>query len=368
MRIFVASAAGLLTDSRAHGEGLIAWQTFSGLAARGHDLVVCTRRAELQSEPPFTAVELGRTSGLESLEPLAYARAVDRTLSRFGGADSFDVAHWLFPQAPDETVWAPPRGLRFVVGPHSLVWPGGRGRPLRAGDAVRAVARPLFRARRRRAFAAASAVLVSTPAAVSAVPAGARTRVVPFGVDASRFTPAPLPAEPTVLFVGRLEPAKGVRDLVEAFARVRVRGARLLLAGDGPEQAWIEAEKERLGLNGSVLLLGAVPHDEVPGLLERAALVCLPSHGEPFGMALLEAMAAGRAVVATSSGGPRFLVDERGGRLVAPGDPEALAGALAELLDDPALLGRMGRFNRERVERELSLERTLDALEEAYAG
>jgi glycosyltransferase involved in cell wall biosynthesis len=323
---------------------------------------------DLRSEPPFEVVELGRTSRLESLEPLAYARAADRALARFGGPRRFDAAHWLFPQAPDETVWVPPRRMRFVIGPYLPPWPSGRGRPLRAGDAVRVALRPLLRARRRRTLAAASEVLLSTQAATSAIPTGVRGRIVPYGIDPAAFAATPSPAEPTILFVGRLDREKGVRDLVEAFARVRVDGARLLLAGEGPERAWIETRKAELGLNGSLVLLGSVPHDRVPELLDRAALVCAPSHGEPFGMALLEAMAAGRAVVATDAGGPRHLVDERGGRLVPAGEPAVLADALAGLLVDPALTARMGRFNRERVERELSLERTLDALEEAYAA
>lgn len=371
LSIFVPSAAAVITDHRGHGEGLIAWRVLSGLAHRGHELVVCAREIDLHAEPPFRIVEIGRTSSFESVEPLAYARAAGRALASAGGPRRFDVAHWMFPQAAAEAVWAPPAELPLVVGPRFPEWPGGRGRPLRPGDGVRALASPLFRARSRRLLYAASTILLANPDAAATVPAGlrARARVLPIGVDAAAFRPEPLPDAPTVLFVGRLERLKGVRELVPAFARARaaVGDATLLLAGDGPDRPWIEAEARRLGLGRSLILLGPVGHEEVPRLLARASLVCVPSHGEPFGMAVLEAMAAGRAVVATDAGGPRYLVDSRGGRLVAPGDADALAGALADLLGDRAALAETGRANRARVERELSLDRMLDGLESLYA-
>src|SRR5204862_7357867 len=71
LRVLVPSASALLTDHRPHGEGLIAWDVFSGLAARGHELVVCAREAALRSSPPFEVVETGRASRWESVEPLA---------------------------------------------------------------------------------------------------------------------------------------------------------------------------------------------------------------------------------------------------------------------------------------------------------
>lgn len=372
LRIFVPSGAGLLTDSEGHGEGLLAWRTLAGLARRGHDLVVCARSVDLAASPPFETIETGPASARESLEPLAYARRAEKLFRSLGGPARFDLAHWLFPQGAEQTLFAPEPAIPYVIGPHSLAWPAPPRRATRAGDAVRAAARPLFRARRSRALAAASALLVDTPAAAAVLPAAlrARARVVPWGVDVTAFDPAPLPSAPSVLFVGSLSERKGVRELVPAFARARAAlgGATLVLAGDGELRPWVEAEGRRLGLDGSLAVAGPVPHGEVPALMAGSSLVCLPSRGEPFGMTVLEAMAAGRAVVACDAGGPRYLVDgERGGRLVAPGDVGGLADALVELLADPAGLERMGAFNRGRAERSFSLQRTLDALEGVYA-
>ena len=214
----------------------------------------------------------------------------------------------------------------------------------------------------------AAAVLLATPDAARAGAAG-NEHLLPPGVDLARFGPSS-PERARIVFAGKLERAKGVRELVRAFAHVRdqLPEAELVLAGDGPERGWIEEEGARLGLNGSMRLLGPVPHEAVPELLAGATVVCLPSYGEPYGMALVEAMAAGRPVVATAAGGPRFLLDpEQGGRLVPVGDSAALAAALAEVLSDPARAAAMGSFNRAKVEREFSLERALDSLEAIYA-
>lgn len=356
MRLFFPSASSLLTDRLAHGEGLIAWNMLRGLAARGHELVVCCRRAELDAEPGFEVIELGRRSRFESLDPLAYARTV-RRIGRTQGADAW---HWLFPQEPGELQLVPPAGAPLVLGPWPERWPERlpRNRP---GDAVRLALTPFSAYRTRRALRRGR-VLAATPAAAAAI---GTASIVPFGVDADVFTAAPPPAGAPVLFVGRLDRRKGIRELVEAVARVPE--ARLVVAGEGPERPWVEARVRALALGDRVELRGAVPAREVPALLRRAALLCAPSHGEPYGMSVLEAMAAGRAVVATDAGGPRFLVGDGGGALVPVGDVEALARALRSLLRDPPRLARIGMQNRERVERDLSLERMLDRLESVYA-
>lgn len=365
LRIFVPSAAALLTDHAPHGEGLYAWALLTALAGRGHRLVVCAPFARLNAEPPFELVVVGRGSRFESIAPFGYARAVERVLREHGGASRFDVAHWLFPGEGEEAVFAPPTGLPFVLGPRPEPWPApAHSRRLRKGDLVRHVARPLLDVRHDRALDAATVVLVQTPRAAELVAPRHRSKIraLPLAVDTDRFQSEP-PRGQRIAFVGKLEPEKGVRELVEAFAVVhdRLPEATLVLAGEGSLAAWVAAER-RPGLE----LLGPVGHSEVPALYRDASLLCLPSRGEPFGMAILEAMAAGRAVVAGDGPGPRLLVDERGGRIVEPGDVTALSRALLELLLDPELLSRMGRFNRARVESEYSLAGSVSRLEHIY--
>lgn len=362
MNVFVPSAAAVLTDSAPHGEGLIAWHVLAGLAERGHRLVVCAPRVELSAKPPFEVVELGGGSRFESIAPLAYARAARRQLERERARRPVDVVHWLYPAETHRALFVPPAETPFVLGPVFRSWPAGRRRSLRPGDAIRVAIAPIARARHRASLAHA-AVLLATP------DAGPEGTLVPPGVDASRFEPEPARGE-TILFLGRLSVSKGVVELLEAFAEVTTTlpKARLVLAGDGPEREALTRRAAELGLGDRVEVLGPVAHNRVPELVRAAAVFCLPSHGEPYGMAILEAMAAARAVVATDAGGPRFLVGDSGGRLVPVSDPAALARALAELLGDPTLLVEIGRRNRARVERELSLDRMLDRLEEVYAA
>jgi 2-deoxystreptamine N-acetyl-D-glucosaminyltransferase/2-deoxystreptamine glucosyltransferase len=156
---------------------------------------------------------------------------------------------------------------------------------------------------------------------------------------------------------------------VTAFPLIRAKipAARVVFVGDGPDRAWIEAQRERLDFAASIELAGPIAHTRLPTVLRDAALVCVPSYGEPFGMTILEAMAAGRAVVATDAGGPRHLLrDQEGGALVPVGDPSALARTCAELLLDRDLLARAGRGNRRRVEEEFSITRMIDRIEAVY--
>jgi phosphatidylinositol alpha-1,6-mannosyltransferase len=149
-----------------------------------------------------------------------------------------------------------------------------------------------------------------------------------FGIDAEA---------PLVGVVGRLAREKGQLDLIQAWPGViaRVPHARLLLAGDGPDRAAIVERCRRLRLEGSVSLLGAVPHDDVPGLLAALDVVALPARAGWLPPALLEAMAAGRPVVACAAGAvPDALTDEETGLLTRPGDAFGLASAVGRLLLD----------------------------------
>lgn len=364
LRIFVASAADLLTDHASHGEGLIAWSIFSRLAERGHDLVVCAQTADLHGEPPFELIETGRSSRLQSLEPLARMRRARKLFEDLGGAERFDVVHWLFPQ--DRPAPVPPAGVPLVIGPSSADWPDPSTRRLRAGDLVRRLSSPLEARLRDRALEASSAVLISSPAARATLPARIheRAEVLPFGIDVAQFDVQPLPPVATVVFVGSLEQKKGIRDLLEAFDVVgrALPDARLVVFGDGPER---RAVAERVA--GHVELRGTVAHAHVPDAFGEASLACLPSHGEPFGMTVLEAMAAGRAVVSTDQNGPPFLLDgQRGGRLVPPRRPDLLAAALIELLSDADALRTIGEANRARAEQVFDLDVVVDALERHY--
>jgi glycosyltransferase involved in cell wall biosynthesis len=151
--------------------------------------------------------------------------------------------------------------------------------------------------------------------------------VVDSGVDLERFTPHTAPdGPPAFLCVGSLTERKNVLRLADAFERLG-RGT-LTFAGDGPLRA-------RLEQRNGVEILGAVGHDRIPELIARAHVVCGPSLIEPFGQALLEALACGRTLVATRIGGPPEFVPPEAGILVDPLDVAALARALESALRLP---------------------------------
>jgi glycosyltransferase involved in cell wall biosynthesis len=174
-------------------------------------------------------------------------------------------------------------------------------------------------------------------------------RWIPNGVE----IPPQVGAEadpPEVLFVGRLSEEKGIRELVQA-----TEGLNLVVAGDGPLRDLVPNA------------LGFVRHDEAQRLIGQASVVVLPSHREGLPMVLLEAMAHGRAVVATPTGGiPSLVEDGATGLLVPRGDSRALRAAIARLLEDPELRRKLGAAARVRVQEVASWDRVVEETLAAY--
>jgi glycosyltransferase involved in cell wall biosynthesis len=150
-----------------------------------------------------------------------------------------------------------------------------------------------------------------------------KTDVIDSGVDLGRFPFWPARPDtgegPAFLCIGGLTERKNVVRLADAFERLGE--GSLTFAGEGPLRGMLEGR-------AGVTLLGAVPHDRIPALIEGSDVVCQPSLVEPLGQALLEAMACGRSVVATSVGGPPEFVTPGAGVLVDPTDEAGLVRAL----------------------------------------
>src|SRR5262249_3445877 len=151
-----------------------------------------------------------------------------------------------------------------------------------------------------------------------------------------------------VTSVARLAAQKGLDVLLAAIADMPADDIRVWLAGDGPERTALEAPAVRLDVADRVGFLGR--RDDVRDLLEATDVFVLPSRTETTPIALLEAMAAGRACVATDVGDCGSMLDGgHAGRVVGPGDARALAAALGELAADEALRARLGVAARERA-------------------
>jgi glycosyltransferase involved in cell wall biosynthesis len=147
-----------------------------------------------------------------------------------------------------------------------------------------------------------------------------KTEVIDSGVDLERFRIEPAPPDgPRFLCLGGLSERKNVLRLADAFERLGE--GTLTFVGDGPLRSQLEAR-------ANVELAGSVDHDEIPARIAAAHVVCQPSLIEPFGQAVLEALACGRSVVATRIGGPPEFVPPDAGILVDPLDVEGLTDAL----------------------------------------
>jgi glycosyltransferase involved in cell wall biosynthesis len=153
---------------------------------------------------------------------------------------------------------------------------------------------------------------------------------------------------------------KAMRDILRSFP-----AARLLIAGEGAERPRLQQLVETLGIGDAVMMPGFEP--KIPAMLRRLDLCVHPAVDEAFGIVLLEAMAARKAVVATNVGGVGEIVaDGETGLLVPPCDPDAIARAVCTLLGDPTRRERMGNAGRNRVEREFTVQRTVRSYERLY--
>jgi phosphatidylinositol alpha-mannosyltransferase len=198
-------------------------------------------------------------------------------------------------------------------------------------------------------------------------------KVIPNGVDVGRFERAVPIAKwqdgtKNILFVGRFEARKGLLDLLKAYRILRKTGCqcRLIVVGGGPQER--EARRYLMTRKlGGVEFLGRVPDDERDALFKTADVYCSPATGrESFGIVLLEAMAAGTAIVCSDIHGYKGVVRRnRDAILVEPGKPRLIAGALAEILGDDERREAMARSGLERAE-EFSWERVTAKVEDYY--
>jgi glycosyltransferase involved in cell wall biosynthesis len=196
---------------------------------------------------------------------------------------------------------------------------------------------------------------------------------IPNGLDLSQWTLRRPDQEdtrvPLIVCAARFVERKRQQDLLHALATLSRSGQpfRAVLVGTGPTLPKMRALASSLRLTGSVELPGAVDAEAVRGLLEQAAIACLPSASEGMPGALMEAMASGVPVVATDVGGTNELVvDGQSGLLVPAYEPRALADALARLLTDAQLRSRLALGGRRRMEERFSLEVMLRSKERLF--
>ena len=185
-------------------------------------------------------------------------------------------------------------------------------------------------------------------------------RIIPSGIDLSRFHPAVsprpehAPGQRRILFLGRLDERKGLEVLLRAFPAVQksVRDVRLAVVGGGPMELRARGTAEELGIAASVDFLGAASPEDLPRLYSGCDVYCAPGlGGETLGIVLLEAMASGAPVVASRIPGyDETIRDGVDGVLVPPAEPDALASALVSVLNDEPRRKALAAAGLQRVQ------------------
>lgn len=285
-------------------------------------------------------------------------------------------SHWLLPQGLTAGIVAGLTGIPHVATAH-----GGDVLGLQSG---------IFAAAKRMALARARVVTVNSNVTEAAVWSLARDGLpilrIPLGANQ---TPVPWPARlvelrerytpdggALLLFVGRLIPQKGCDDLLEATAIIAKThpDVRLLIAGDGPEKAALEAKALVLNIERQVVFLGWMQREELADLYHAADIfVAAPTRVsggavEAFGLVFVEAALAGLPTVATFSGGiSDVVIDSETGFLVGEGAFRDLAAAVVYLLEDPERCARMGSAARERAEAHFTRGRAAAAFSDLFS-
>ncbi|MDW8084591.1 MAG: glycosyltransferase family 4 protein, partial [Candidatus Caldarchaeum sp.] len=191
-----------------------------------------------------------------------------------------------------------------------------------------------------------------------------KLRIVHNCIKTERFRPGlPPPAEwqdgkRRIFWVGRINPGKGVEELINAFSKVAGSDVELWIAGAGDKSYLLQLRKlsRSLGIGGKVVFPGPIPNERVPNYMANAAVFPYPSRGgEGIPRAVLEAMACEAPVVATKvSGIPEAVKDGETGLLIRRGDVTGLAAAIETLLKDEKLAKNLGRKARQRIITEFS--------------
>ncbi|MBX3049181.1 MAG: glycosyltransferase [Anaerolineales bacterium] len=397
MLSYHTSPLAVLGGKHSGGMNVYVRELSTHLAALGHEVDVFTRgsRFEEQRFAPrarLLSLPAGPASEVEKNRLADYIPEFAENLLAFAGEQDrrYDVIHahyWMsgLVGAQLKAAWGVPMALMF----HTLGLVKNRITALgeRESDArIRG---------ERRALAAADQVVAATPAEQAELQwlyevRSAQIGVIPPGVDLQHFQPMDKAAarrrlsaaqdEALLLFVGRIEALKGIDTLIRAAHLLAAEGPACtyfrvwIVGGDveedlelmGSEMSRLRSLARELGVQDQIEFLGSRSQEDLPSYYAAADVVVMPSYSESFGMVALEAMACGRPVVASRVGGLAYLVhDGITGFHVREGHSMELASRLAELLNEPPLLARLGQAARREAE-DYSWQAMAQRIEELY--
>lgn len=325
-----------------------------GLLAQGHQVTVLvsntTRYTQIEyPEPGLTIIKAARIAHAAST-PISPMQAIHALKLRA------EIVHLHFPFPPGDLIArALPGKPKLVVTYHSDI--------VRQQGLLRAY-RPLMH----RTLTHAQAIIATSQAYVDSSEVlqqyREKCRIIPLGIDTAYFAQNRSEAAkqlrqrlgiaantPTTLFVGRLRYYKGLHILLDAVNEIH---GHVLIGGDGPQRAELEAQAQQLGIAERVHFLGDVSDDDLPVLYQTADVFVMPAHlrAEALGISQIEALASGTPSVSTELGTGTSFVNRHceTGFVVPPNNPRALAKALNVLLTNPELRQRMGQAGQQRMQ------------------
>jgi len=196
---------------------------------------------------------------------------------------------------------------------------------------------------------------------------------IPLGVDTNLFKPSKKKLNKEyyeLLFAGYLYKLKGIEFLIKAMCIIAQerKDVKLRIVGNGPEKQRLIKLTEALNVKGKVTFQGFVPHMEMPKYYQNCDIFCFPTLGEPFGKAIIEAMACAKPVVASNIGGPAEIIQNRKtGILVQPAQPELLAQEILSLLNNEKMMKAMGANARNAVIQKYCWEKIAEKYHKLYA-
>lgn len=372
-------AVGITCYPTLGGSGIVATEIGTGLARRGHDVHFICTDLPARLDPAAAGVSFHPVQAeaypVFSSAPISLALASQ--MIAVCEAHHLDVlhVHYAVPHATSAWMAADalgPAAPKIVTTLHGT-------------DITHIGAHKSYRSITRHSVARSDAVTVPSAflrdavwAQLDLTPERLPVEVIPNFIDSTAWRPAASPdrpaldalfgapvAGPVVLHVSNLRPVKQLPVVVETFAHIADTGARLVIAGDGPDRVAAERQVAALGLGGQVAFAGAP--ERLPELVRECDIFFLPSRSESFGLAALEAASSGLAVVASAVGGlPEVFSHQRTALLAAPDDVPRFAAHLRALITDRALRQRLGAAARQDVLDRFQADTQLDRYEALY--
>ena len=363
VRILVTSASHILTDHLLSSEGISCYNLFKNLEKFDYKFEAISPRVCVKK--PLKNVTFHQTGSFEispTVNPLKkYIGHTEFLIRSYRKSmeilkkQKIDIIHHMLPAVYNQTfdllpILAKTRKYPFVFGPASAhIYP----RPIDEKILLKLTSKL-----HRKTIQKCDRLITITNQVkklYSKLFNEEKIWTIPIGVDTKLFKPSQKKFQKEnyeILFAGYLYKLKGVEYLIKAMNQIaeKRKDIKLRIIGNGPDKQHLIKLTETLKIKDKVIFEGLVPHTEMPKYYQQCDIFCFPTLGEPFGKAIIEAMACAKPVVASNIGGPAEVIQNgRTGILVPPAQPKILAEKILELLDNELEIKTMGVSARKAV-------------------